>query len=67
MIFKDEALSDLFLHLPSSSAWIDSKQTYRFVTPSYAELFRKEPKESACRKTASPWRPISMKSFTALM
>ncbi|WP_168057930.1 PAS domain-containing sensor histidine kinase [Candidatus Manganitrophus noduliformans] len=45
MALKDEILSDLFLHLPVSSAWIDLKQTYRFVTPAYADLFGKEPKE----------------------
>lgn len=44
MTLKNE-ISDLFLHLPGSSAWIDLKQTYRFVTPSYAGIFSKEPKE----------------------
>lgn len=45
MTFQKEVLSDLFLHLPASVAWIDPKKIHRFVSPSYAELFRKAPKD----------------------
>src|SRR5579871_3530581 len=40
MNFQEETLIDLFSHLPVSVAWIDPHRIYRFVTPSYAQLFR---------------------------
>jgi|GEM_PF-5604878 len=40
MNFQEETLVDLFSHLPASVAWIDPHRIYRFVTPSYAQLFR---------------------------
>ena len=42
MSVQEKILSDLFSNIPASLAWIDSNRIYRFVSPAYAELFRKE-------------------------
>lgn len=39
MTFQEQTLVDLFSHLPANVAWIDPHRIYRFVTPSYAQLF----------------------------